>query len=148
MVRVELEDVKAWAEKTKLNIAELDGRLLDQIESQVLTRLDAGFDVSTWLSPSTTPTVVKSAISMFYLAWVYDRQYSEEQRTLNEYAILLRANAESLMIGLLDGSIVIPNTPSTSSSPAFYPTDASSLVTPSADDWSTGDAKFSMGRVF
>jgi hypothetical protein len=148
MAHILIADAQAWAEPTKLQVTTFDAALLAQVESQVLTRLDTAFDISTWLDSTNTPVIVKSIISMFYVSWVYDKQYSEEQRDLNQYAILLRAQAESLMTGLLDGSIVIDDQPNPSDSPVFYPTDASSALAPTLTDMSLGDAKFSMGRVF
>lgn len=149
MARVEVSDCQAWAEKTKLPISNLEPDLVSQVEGQVLDRLSGGFDTSTWLDPTTTPAIIKSVISMFYISWVYDRQYSEENQQLNDYAVLLRAQAESLMIGILDGSTAIPGLPvPTTAGPAFYPTDASSALQPTALEPSLGDAKFYMGKIF
>jgi hypothetical protein len=123
--------------------------LVAQVEGQVLDRLSGGFDTSTWLDSITTPPIVKSVIAMFYVSWVYDRQYSEEQQQLNDYAVLLRAQAESLMVGILDGSTAIPGLPvPTTGGPAFYPTDSSSSLPATDIDPSLGDAKFFMSKVF
>lgn len=149
MARIEVEDAQAWAEKTKLPMVTLEPNLVSQIEGQVLDRLSGGFDTSTWLDSTTTPPIIKSVIAMFYVSWVYDKQYSEEQQQLNDYAVLLRAQAESLMVGILDGSTAVPGLPvPTTGGPAFYPTDASSLTQPTDLDRSLGAVKFSMNLVF
>lgn len=151
MPRIQPQDAQAWSEKTKLPIAQLDSELASQIEIRVLARLTVAYpdDVSTWISPDTTPSIVKTVIAMQYVAWFYDRQYSEEQEALNDYAVLLRAEAESLIQGIIDGSIVIPGivVPSVED-PGYYPNDVSSALTPTLTDRSLGDAKFSMGQVY
>lgn len=151
MPRIAAGDAQAWAEGTKLPIEQLDPALLSQVEVRVVARLTAAFpdDIATWASPETTPDIVKSVIAMLYVAWFYDRQYSEEQESLNDYAVLLRSQAEELITGILDGSIVIPGiVVPTLDGPAFYPDDASSSLCPTPYDRSLGDAKFSMGQVF
>lgn len=143
-------DAQGWAESTKLNLSTLDGSLLDQMETEVLARLSSAYDTSAWLSPTTTPKVVKVIISKLYVAWFYDRQYSENQEQGNDYAAMLRTNAEMLISGLLDGTITIPTDPPIGSAggPAYYPTDISSASEPTIDDPSLGPAKFSMGKIF
>lgn len=151
MPRIQAQDAQAWAEKTKLPITQLDSELIAQIETRVLARLSAAFpdDVSTWVSPDTTPSIIKTVISMQYVAWFYDRQYSEEQEALNDYAVLLRAEAEALIQGILDGSIDVPGVVvPTIGDPGYYPNDVSSALEPTSTDRSLGDAKFSMGQVY
>lgn len=149
MARITVQQAQAWAESTKLAITTLDVPLLSQIENQVLATLSEGFDTSTWLDSLTTPPIVQQILSMLYVSWFYNRQYSEDQEHVNVYATLLRAEAESLVAGLLAGSIIMPGQPiSTSDSPTFYPNDASSLLQPTDTDTSLGDASFSMGKVF
>src|SRR5882724_2614755 len=148
MQRIRVEDAQAWSERTKLTITQLDADLATQIETRVLARLTVAYpdSVGTWVSSDTTPQIVKTVISMLYVAWFYDRQYSEEQQSLNDYAVLLRSEAETLILGIIDGSIVIPGVlVPTIDSPAYYPTDASSALQPTSLDSSLGDAAFSMG---
>jgi hypothetical protein len=149
VARIEPADANAWTEGTKLAFTALDAALLDQIESQVLGRLASQFDTSTWLSPASTPRMVKSIVAMFYVAWYYDRTYSEDQEQGNDYAALLRAQAESLILGILDGSIVLPEVPGDEpGGPAFYPTDDSSAMKPTTADPSLGGPWFSLGTTF
>lgn len=152
MARIDAPDADAWTEKTKLAITALEPAMLDQIETQVLGRLATQFDeVSTWVSSTTTPKMVKSVIAMLYVAWYYDKTYSEDQEQLNDYAILLRAQAENLIQGILDGSIILEEVPDDGSEPggpSFYPTDASSALCPTLLDPSLGPARFSIGTTF
>jgi len=149
MARITVKQAQSWSEKTKLPITDLDTDLLTQIENQVLGELSSGFDTSTWLDTLSTPPIVQQVLSMLYVSWYYNRQYSEDQEHVNVYSTLLRAEAESLIQGLLAGSVIMPGIPaSTQESPSFYPDDASSAQQPTSDDRSLGDASFSMGAVF
>jgi len=150
MARITPDDAQGWAESTKLNLSALDASLLNQIEEEVLGRLSSIYDVTVWTLPSNTPNLVKVIISKMYVAWFYDRQYSENQVEGNDYAALLRNNAEMLMTGLIDGTIDIPGQTQVGAGlgPIFYPNDASSMMEPTLDDPSLGPAKFSMGKVF
>jgi hypothetical protein len=149
MTCIDVDDAQAWCEPTKLQVTQLDARLVVQVETQVLGRLGAGFDTATWVSTTTTPQIIKSIISMFYVSWLYDRQYSEEQESGNDYAALLRSQAETLLIGVINGSIDVPGTPGTTSEgPSFYPTDESSLLCPTNLDSSLGPAAFTTGDRF
>jgi hypothetical protein len=149
VARITVGEAQAWVESSKLAIASLDTNLLPQIELQVLSRLATQYDVSTWSNEATTPKMVRSVIAMLYVAWYYDRQYSEDQEAGNDYAAMLRAQAESLTVGLLDGSVEPdPDNPSATDEPggpSFYPTDASSALEPTDDDPSLGGEQFSMG---
>jgi len=148
MPRIEAKDAKGWGEPTKLDFSTLDLFLLDQIEIEVLGRLTGGFVTIGWTDYTNTPDMVKVAIAKMYVAWFYDRQYSENQGVANEYAAMLRVNAEMIITGLLDGTIEIPDVISNSGMPSFYPNDASSAMEPTPDDRSLGPAKFSMGKAF
>lgn len=149
MARIELKDATAWVEDTKLLTTALEPRLLAQVEAQVLTSLDNSIDVSTWVDYNSTPDIIKSIISMTYVAWVYDRQYSEDQENGNDYAALLRAQANALIAGINDGSVVVPGFPTENiGGPAFFPDDASSAMRPTDLMPQLGPASFNMGREF
>lgn len=152
MARILLADAQAWAEGTKLPFSSLDYNLLSQVETQVLTLLQScGIDatsISTWTSDTTTPALVKSIIAMSYVAWYYDRQYSEEQSEGNDYAAMLRAHAKMLMDGICDGSVDLPDIPGTTGAVGFFPTDASSALQPTREEPSLGGPYFHMSRGF
>ena len=149
MTVITVPEVRGWLEPTKLPVNSLDLNFLPQIEVEVFARLGSVYDTTVWVDPDTTPGIVRVIITKLYAAWVYDRAYSENQGIANEYAAMLRNNAEMLLVGLIDGTIEIPGTiPISSPDPAFYPNDASSALSPTVDDPSLGPARFSMGKVF
>jgi hypothetical protein len=152
MARITLVDAQAWAENTKLPFSVLDTALLNQVEIQVIARLQScGIDaalIATWVDVSTTPDLVKSIISMMYVAWFYDRQYSEEQTEGNDYAAMLRNHAQMLLQGVCDGTIEIPEAPTIGGKPAFFPTDESSAAQPTCLQPELGGPYFNMSRGF
>jgi hypothetical protein len=90
----------------------------------VIGYISAVADTSSWIDSSTTPGLVKTLIAKFYVAWLIDRQYSEDE-DLSAYAALLRATAMTLQTSILDSSIDIPNAVVNSDGlPSVYPTDA------------------------
>jgi len=128
-------------------LAALDTNLLDQLESELIGRIEGyGVDVSSWTDDTNTPPLVQTIIAKKYVSWLIDRQYSEDE-DLNAYAARLDANAEALMLGISNGEILLPGEDE-GGQPSFYPNDISSAQTPTADDPSLGPAKFSMGTIF
>lgn len=152
MTRILLADAQAWAEGTKLPLNPLDLNLLAQIEEQIFTSLSScGIESTTlalWTDSTNTPLFVKSIIAMNYVAWVYDRQYSEEQTEGNAYAAMLRQHAQMLLTGICDGSVELPGVPSTAGDPAFFPTDESSAAQPTDLTPEDGGPYFHMSRGF
>jgi len=149
MSRISIAEAQAWAEGTKLTIASLDLPLLEHIEEEVVVQLGSITDTSdTWVDTLTTPKLVRTIISKLYIAWLYDKQYSEDIEVGNNYADRLKENANNLIAGLLAGTIELPGIVDISGSPVFYPTDASSAMEPTLEDPSLGPAAFSMGMRF
>lgn len=149
MGRVTLSEVAAWVDPTKIPLSALDQELLSHLEEEVLVQLVPQYNVSTWLSPETTPKIVRVIIAKTYASFYIDRAYSENQDVGNDYAARLQANANTLIMGLVNGSIQIPEVPPDNpSSASFYPNDASSAQEPTSDDPSLGGPWFSLGKVF
>jgi hypothetical protein len=128
-MRIESADVQAWCEPTKLTVGVLDDAFDAQIESQIISTLEAGFDVTSWVDPTTTPEIVKSVIAMRYASLLYDRQYSEDSEESNAWAARLDMMASDLIDGMLSGSVTIDGylTAQDHSDPVGFPTDASSI---------------------
>lgn len=125
MARITATEAQAWGEKTKLRpaLTSLDDALVDQIETETLSKLASVADTSTWVSSATTPAIVKTVICRLYVAWIIDRQYSEEV-DLNAYAGILRTGAQGLIDGILDSSIDIPGAVVNADGlPSVYPDD-------------------------
>ncbi len=172
-MHIQVADVQAWLDPVKAQVTSLDPTLETNVSGYVLGRLSQTFSsvvfgVPTWVDYNSTPLLVKQTISMLYAAWIYDRQYSEivassaisggktGQPILGTpYGVLLRNSAESLIDGIVRGSVLLqeiqPNTPDVA--PVFYPTDASSTqdaVDDNTDcnDFSLGPVMFGVSKVF
>lgn len=150
MAHITEDDAQAWLEESKLEVGTLDAVMESQIASEVLGRIStAAYDVTGWTDSTTTPILVKKVIAMLYAGWFYDKVYSETSDT-NDYALRLKAWAETLIMGIIGGATDIGEVPGVSSlgDPIFFPTDASSAR--SSNEFETGDgpASFSMGTRF
>jgi hypothetical protein len=132
MARILLTEAAAWGEKTKLAtvLATLDTDLLTQVENEVLGRLASVADTSSWVDSATTPGLVKTILAKLYVAWVIDRQYSEDE-DLNAYATLLRAGAQTLLDDIISSEVDIPGAIVNGDGlPSVYPTDTDPLAGP------------------
>jgi hypothetical protein len=141
---IALEDARAWGEKTKLAPAWEDGLdtvLLSQIQVEVLGHVASVADTSTWITSETTPDLVKTIIAKLYVAWLIDRQYSEDE-DLSAYAALLRSSATILQTGIENSDIDIPGITTGDTAgdgmPSGYPTD----IDPTVGPYFTMDAIF------
>lgn len=160
MTRITVQEAQGWVEGTKFAVfdalgqgdtfATNDTNMLNQIEVEVLARVAVAYDTSGWTNSTNTPELIRVAIAKKFVAWLYRRQYSESIAEDDAaYAALLDSNSELIIQGIVDGTIEIPSLPSSATStPLFYPTDASSAMEPTVDDSSLGSNKFSMGMVF
>lgn len=153
MSHIDVTDVKAWTEDTKVGVefGELDDDLEAQVSQIVISRLSARFTTSAWTGENSTPKLIKTLIAMYYTSFTYDRVYSTDDE-LSAYAELLRRQADLNIDALLAGTINLPddenNDDTTFTNPSFYPTDLSSSQDPTYEDSSLGPAAFSMGTVF
>lgn len=152
MANIAFADANAWLEPTKLTLSSetFDTALGEQVSSLVLGRFHDTFDTEAWVSPETTPKLVKTIIAMHYVAWTYDKFYSDDAEA-NAYAALLRSYADANVESLLSGDVILDEEPDATvgiESPAFFPTDASSLNRPTSDFPSDGGPSFMMGTVF
>lgn len=149
--RIDLNDAHAWAEQYKLPVSSIDTPLEEAVATTVLAKLAVVFVTSAWISPATTPLIVRKIVAMEYISVLIQRAYAADE-LLNEYASWLYGNAESLIEGLIAGSlsidpdnVVVPVDPS---SPLYYPTDASSFQQPTPDDMSLGGPAFTLGKIW
>lgn len=150
MANIELADAQAWIEPTKLTLSALDVQLEAQVTTQIYSRLLGTFETTSWNTPATTPAIVRSIIAMYYVAWVYDRAYSDDAEA-NAYAQLLRQYADANIAGLIAGTIELVELPDANvgvSSPSFFPNDASSARQPTPENPSDGPPSFTMGTIF
>lgn len=131
-----------------MSLAGLDAALEDAVSTVVLARLAQSFTVATWVSPNTTPKLVRKIIAMKYACRAYARQYSEDPGE-NDYALRLCADADLLLDAIANGTLVLVEVPGTDvGGIVFYPTDSSSALEATHDDPSLGPAAFTMGTIW
>lgn len=151
MGNITVEEAQVWCQRTKLDLGvQLDGGLEVQVASPIIARIGTIYDTSGWTTSVNTPQIVKTIIAMYYAAWMYNKQYSDDNDDTNAYADKLMAMADAMLQNILDGTTEIPGIDPTTDSgaPSFYPTDASSALEPTVEDPSLGPAKFSLGTIF
>jgi hypothetical protein len=137
MPHIELREAQAWLEPTKASLgAALDPDMEESIAAQVLSRAASSYDTSGWVSPETTPSLIRKVIGMKYASWFYNRQYSEDD-TVNDYALLLNGQADILLDGIATGTNELPD--------AAGGGDVSSSMRPS---YEPSSPVFTMGKVF
>ena len=151
MANITVREAKAWADKFKLDLTALDSDLEESVASQVLARLSPAYDTSIWTNESNTPTLVRSIISMVYMAWYYQRTYSEDT-DISTYGILLLERADALIENIISGKTAlvdaVPIGGATAGTASFYPTDASSAQESTYSDPSLGGPRFTMGTIW
>lgn len=160
MAYITLDEANAWLELTKLSFTVDNGRFSEELADQnaaiIFSRLRPVFGtdvVATWTDASTTPKLVRTIITMYYVAAEYDKHYSDDvDDNVNNYATILRRLADQNIQGLIDGSVELEELPDGNSSqgiPVFFPTDASSDNRIGFhEDPSDGGPAFLMGQVF
>lgn len=151
MAHVTIEDINAWTDGVKLEPTQIDADLENQQAEEVIARVASAYNTTTWVNDSSTPGLIKKLISMLYVGWYYQRTYSEDNN-VNSYGLMLIAQANLLISGIIAGTTVLLDAPvgsaTGSDSPVFYPTDASSIMWPTRDDRSLGHEAFSMGQIW
>ena len=103
---IDLHEAKAWLSETKIDLNELDDVFVDQLQSEILGRLSSVYQTSSWLTPSTTPTIIRKIISMRYVGWLYLRSFSEES-VENAYGMRLLIEADDLLNDATSGQLPI-----------------------------------------
>lgn len=150
-VHISAAEANAWLEPTKLALTTIDEDLESQITIMIFSRLLGSFDTTTWVNFASTPQIVRTVIAMYYVAWIYDRAYSDNGEA-SDYAERLRQYADLTVAGILGGGIELVEFPDANagmSSPSFYPNDVSSAQDPLlSSDPSAGPPSFTMGTVF
>lgn len=151
MSHISTADANAWLEPTKLTLDSLDESLEAQVSTDILSRLSSTFDTTYWVDETTTPQLIRTIIAMYYVAWVYDKTYSDNEEN-NSYAVLLRQYADLNIQGLLSGSLELAGDSNNQNlnvgEPAFFPNDVSSSNCSTPSNPSDGGPSFLMGSVF
>ena len=148
MAYLEVKELQAWLETTKMEVAVVDPQLELTAKNLVFGTLTRRYVVTGWTDGTNTPTMVTQIMSMYIAAWMYRKQYSEDitndSRTyaddLEAQASALLCQLESAEVSLLDA--VATTTSSSIGRPAFFPTNASSSA------GAMGEPMFSIQKVF
>ena len=102
---VTLEEVRAWTSSTKVKLTSIDPEMMSMITAEVIGRLGARYVTQSWVSPETTPEVVRKLICMRYVGWYYLRQFAEAD-TENDYGVdsCLRQTVFSMIFSTVPSS--------------------------------------------
>jgi hypothetical protein len=158
MAHIQAADANAWADRVKLTLTDpLDAALEAQTYAEVSASAADAYDVSSWVDYSSTPSLIKKVMAMYYVGWYISRVYSEDDDA-SAYAVMLLARADKLLEGISEGTTLLtdaaPGTSLNNNAPMFYPNDMSSLPwcepggVANVFDKSAGPSKFSMGDCF
>lgn len=128
MAVISVEEANAWADKSKLILDALDTELVVSVTDQVFARISPVYDTTSWSTPLNTPSIVRKIIAMLYVAWVYERTYSEDGGQ-NTYSMRLFEQAYGILDGVADGTLAIEdvNLPGLTTvqidAPGYYPSE-------------------------
>jgi hypothetical protein len=150
MAHITLDEANAWLEPTKLALTAIDENLEHQVVSLIYGRLAPVFNTSSWVNSAGTPEIIRTIIAMHYIAWTYDKFYSDDAEA-NAYAQTLRAVADANLQALLNGDVELVEQPTANDEikkPSFFPNDISSANEPTPDRPSDGGPAFTMGSIF
>jgi len=147
MALIEVGDVQSWFTEDRLQL-EFEDELPEEtnVSNEVLAKVSKRYDVDTWITPATTPALVKSVISAQVAAIRYRKQYADQ---LGEaiYSDWLDNWVMVTLTGIVDGTIPLLDIitdeeliiAQESASASFYPTD---------DEIDDDAAKFTMDMSF
>lgn len=153
-VHVTEVEVQQWVQNSRLTITGVDPTLESSAFSRVASALSLRYDTTTWLDDETTPSLVRSIISMLMGAWIINRAAGEASNETDSYGLHLESSALTLLGGLTDGSITLDDAPGAASSatgsPAFWPTDLATTIALDEGNDAEGAAgrMFSIGQAF
>lgn len=157
-LHVSVAEVQQWLETTKLTTIAVDAQLEATAAERVLSAVARIYDVTTWVSETTTPSLIRKIIAMLVAAWSYDRQYSEDTVEGSAYGERLEERAMMLLQGILDGTLdlldIVDEPTPTTSGPVFHPDDSTGRTQQyDAAGHAIGgefdaDTKFQMGMRF
>ena len=144
-------DLNALGDATKLVFAAVDSNEEASVKTEIFSQVGQVYDTTLWVDTASTPQLLLKIMAMFYVGWHYQKVYSEDD-TPNNFGMLLIARGQRLIDGLIDGSIDLPDVTAAAvkniGTADYYPSDASSIMSPTIDDRSLGGPMFSMSDIF
>jgi hypothetical protein len=145
MALVDDNDINKFLPEDKL-IAEAEplyAEILEDIERVIRGTLAghvSATDMALWLTPATTPGIIRAIGGRLGAAFIYRRRYSEDSLEDPQYAQFLYNEAIGWLAGIVAGTIsidVIPTETGELTTDMFYPNDPN-----------TQPPKFTMDSVF
>lgn len=125
---VTLDDVNAWLAPTKYALTAIDAHVEDIYQVAVFAKLGQVYDVSGWVSPATTPALVRKVIAGLTAAHEYERRVSEDVVDGDNYADKIRRWSSELLSGIYGNEFDIGQDQdtdlATARSLSFFPTDS------------------------
>ena len=147
MPLIQVDEVQSWFTEDRLSL-EHDDTLPEEanVSEMVRSRLADTYDVTTWVSVATTPTLVRKVIAAKVAAIRYSKHYADQLDEL-PYAEKLEMWAKDTLEAIAEGKLTLLDVVTDAEQDAaeearsisFFPTDVSSIDEP---------AKFTMGEVF
>ncbi len=141
---INIDDVQSWFTEDRL-LLDADDELAEEtdVSNEVLSTAASRYDVSIWVSRATTPTLIRSVISVRVAAIRYRKQYADQLEEAN-YADWLDNWFMMTLEGIVNGQLQLLDATDLTAALAsagalFHPTDVSSVTDPAA---------FSMGKTF
>jgi hypothetical protein len=101
---ITVNEANAWADKSKLILDTIDPQLATSVTDQVFSRISPVYEVASWTDNSNTPSLVCKITAMLYVAWIYERAYSEDGGQ-NTYSARLFEQAYGLLDGIASGAL-------------------------------------------
>lgn len=154
MPHITVDEANAWLEPTKLTLttptfSEPTSLALEESAVELIfSRLRLYTDTTIWTDEEDTPDLIRKLIAMMYVAYTYDKTYSDNADD-NAYANRLRRAVDLAIEGIIEGTYQIEGVDiPTIGPPEFFPTDASSANPASIDSPSDGGPYFLMGTIW
>lgn len=144
MALIVTDDVQAWFTDDRLLLNTTDDLLEEvNISAEVLAMVSTRYVITTWVSPATTPLLIKSVISARVAAVRYAKHYADQLEE-SSYSDWLNMWAMDILKGIVGGSIPLTDV---SASELLVAQDAAS-VSFLPDDATTPSARFTMDMSF
>jgi hypothetical protein len=147
------DSVQGWFQGLRGDVDDLDPALESLAVEYVLGALRERYDVSGWTDDLDTPTLVLSAMALFYAGTWYNAHYHEQSDDLSGYGAWLLGMADKILMGLNAGDLDLDSDVDpviSTGQPTYWPTDAATTIADEEGMWADGAAvrHFATGMYF
>ena len=129
----ELDDINVHLPQDKIQVLNADDDAVqldaERIVKGTLSDTFSATELATWVSPATTPELIKAIAGRLCAALVYARAFSSEVEAVPEWAQKLYNDAMAMLGGIVGGTTTLPEvdeevtTGSNFGAENFYPND-------------------------